>query len=267
MHNFDEYEIYDGHAHIFPQKIAEKAARAIGAFYESEMRYTGESSKLLENGSKINVKKYLVCSTATVPHQTSSINDFIIEECKAHPEFIGFGTLHPDVDNIDDEIEKIIKSDLKGIKIHPDFQKFNIDDEKAYTIYEKIAGELPILVHMGDDRYEYSRPHKLLKVMKDIPELEVFAAHFGGYQCWEEAVDCLVNLPNIYFDTSSTLGFVTLDYAKRLIKNFDTDKLIFGTDFPMWDHEEELQRFFALELSDDDNRKILGQNFKKIFSI
>ena len=267
MHSFEEYEIYDAHTHIFPEKIAEKASIAIGNFYDASMKYTGKSSMLLNSGRKINVKKYLVCSTATVPEQTSKINDFIIEECNIHREFIGFGTLHPETENIDEEIEKIISNGLKGIKIHPDFQKFNIDDDKAFEIYEKVAGRLPVLVHMGDDRYEFSRPHRLLNVMKALPTLEVFAAHFGGYQCWEEAVKCLLDLPNIYFDTSSTLGFVSLDYAKQLVKHFDTDRLLFGTDFPMWDHKEELDRFFSLELSNEDNIKILSGNFKRIYNV
>ena len=71
----------------------------------------------------------------------------------------------------------------------------------------------------------------------------------------------------MYFDTSSTLGFFEPEKAKELIEHFDKDKLMFGTDFPMWDHVEELNRFFALELSDEDNRKILGENFKRILKI
>lgn len=267
MHSYTEYEIYDAHTHIFPQKIAEKAAIAIGNFYESPMRYNGMSSCLLESGAKINIKKYLVCSTATVPQQTSSINDFIIEECKIHPEFIGFGTLHPDMENMDDEIEKIISSGLYGIKIHPDFQKFNIDEKKAYKIYEKILGKLPILIHLGDDRYDYSRPFRLVNVLKDFPDLEVFAAHLGGYQRWGESIELLSGYSKIHFDTSSTLGFVSTEYAREVIKHFNIDNLMFGTDFPMWDHAEELERFFALGLSDEDNKKILGGNFKRIFNL
>lgn len=267
MHSFTEYEIFDAHSHIFPEKIAKKAAEAIGDFYEMGMRYSGESSNLLISGDKIGIKKYLVCSTATVPEQTSRINDFIVEECKLHNEFIGFGTLHPDTQDMDIEIEKMLANGLKGVKIHPDFQKFNIDDDEAFIIYEKIAGKLPILIHMGDNRYDYSKPHRLVNVMKAIPNLEVFAAHFGGYQSWDEAINCLLDLPNIYFDTSSTLGFVSLDYAKEIVSHFDTDKLLFGSDFPMWDHTEELERFFALGLSDVDNTKILGGNFKRIFNI
>ncbi len=267
MHTFDDYEIYDGHSHIFPQKIARKAAQAIGDFYEREMRYSGESEMLIKSGSKINVRKYLVCSTATVPQQTSNINDFIINECREHSEFIGFGTLHPDAENMDEEIEKIISGDLKGIKIHPDFQKFNIDDEKAMNIYRKIEGRLPILIHMGDDRYDFSKPYRLAKVLDEIPGLKVFAAHLGGYQCWDESIKLLSKRENVIFDTSSTLAFVSVEYAKKIISEFNTDNLIFGTDFPMWDHSEELERFFALELSDDKNKKILSENFKRIFNV
>ena len=89
----------------------------------------------------------------------------IIDECNKHPEFIGFGTLHPETENMEAEIEKIIAGGLKGVKIHPDFQKFNIDDEKVFSIYELCEGRLPVLVHMGDDRYEFSRPHRLLNVI------------------------------------------------------------------------------------------------------
>ncbi|MFA5657783.1 MAG: amidohydrolase family protein [Oscillospiraceae bacterium] len=267
MHSYTEYEIFDAHTHIFPEKIADKAAVAIGDFYGIPMKYSGHSRKLIKSGSKIGVRKYLVCSTATVPEQTEKINDFIIEECRLHSEFIGFGTLHPDTENMDTEIEKMLKNGLRGVKLHPDFQKFNIDDEKAMNIYKKLAGVLPVLIHMGDDRYDYSSPERLYRVKQKLPELEVFAAHFGGYQRWEEAAQYLLSLDNIHFDTSSTLGMISVEYAQKIVSRFDTDKLLFGTDFPMWDHEEELKRFFRLELSDEVNKKILSENFKRIFNI
>ena len=100
-----EYEIIDAHAHIFPSKIAQKASVTIGEFYDTEMKYTGDSETLLKSGGEIGVSKYLVCSTATVPQQTSNINSFIIDECNKHPEFIVFGTLHPETANMEAEIE------------------------------------------------------------------------------------------------------------------------------------------------------------------
>lgn len=263
----EKYEICDAHAHIFPEKISQKAVSSIGSFYSLPMSCkNGISNELIECGNKVGVTHYLVCSTATVPHQVESINDFIISECALHPEFVGFGTLHPDYDNIEKEVERIISSGLKGIKIHPDFQEFYIDDDKAEKIYTAIEGKLPILIHMGDPRYDYSRPKRLENVMKAFPDLDVLAAHLGGYERWDEAVNCLFG-KNIHFDSSSSLEFLSPDYAKDIIRGFGTDKIFFGTDFPMWNHFDEIQRFMKLGLNDDENRKILSGNFKKYFKL
>ena len=85
---YKKYDIIDAHAHIFPEKIAENATVNIGHFYDLPMNSTGMSSKLLESGKKIGVQKYLVCSTATSPRQTSSINTFIANECALRSEGI-----------------------------------------------------------------------------------------------------------------------------------------------------------------------------------
>jgi len=261
------YEICDAHAHIFPDKIAEKAVSAIGSFYDIPMDYPiGTSEHLLKSGSNIGVSHYLVCSTATVPQQVVSINNFIIEECKKHPEFVGFGTLHPDFEDIEGEVERCIENGLRGIKLHPDFQKFYIDDDKAFKIYEAIRGRLPVLIHMGDNRYDFSKPKRLENVVRNMSDLKVFAAHLGGYESWDEAITCLY-YDNIRFDTCSSLEFITPEFARDIIYGFGVNKVFFGTDFPMWDHAEELLRFKRLNLTDSENRLILGENFKKEFNL
>ena len=266
-YDYKDFEIIDSHSHIFPEKISKKAAIAIGDFYDLPMSSEeGSSKNLISSGKKIGVSKYLVCSTATVPQQTESINTFIKAECDEHPEFFGFGTLHPDMDGIEEEVERIISLGLHGIKIHPDFQKFDIDAPKAYKIYEAIEGRLPILIHMGDNRYEYSRPHKLVNILNDFPKLQVLAAHFGGYQCWEEAESCLKH-PNIKLDTSSSLPLISSEYAKKLVNYYGAENMFFGSDFPMWRHAEELERFFNIGLSYEDNKRILAENFKQYFGL
>ena len=74
----DGIQIIDSHAHIFPDTIAEKAAKNIGKFYGIEMSSNGSVQGLLESGSKIGVDKYIVHSTATSLNQVKSINNFII---------------------------------------------------------------------------------------------------------------------------------------------------------------------------------------------
>lgn len=260
-------KIIDAHSHIFPEKIAEKATEAISEFYDIPMRHFGFSQELINSGSKINILKYLVCSSATTPLQVESINDFISEECKKHNEFFGLGTLHPDMKEFDREIERILQLGLHGIKLHPDFQTFNIDDPSAISMYKNLAkAKLPVLFHMGDARYDYSAPLRLHRVLAQVPDLICIAAHFGGYQRWDDAQKYL-KCDNIYFDTSSTLFALSKEDAVSLIDYFGEDKFMFGSDFPMWDHVEELKRYLNLGLSAEQNEKILHGNFEKLYQI
>ena len=74
---------------------------------------------------------------ATRADQVSGINCFIASVCKADPEhFVGYGTLHPALEKPDEAICQIEALGLKGVKLHPDFQEFKIDDPVMYPIYE-----------------------------------------------------------------------------------------------------------------------------------
>ena len=251
--------IINMHAHIFPVKISEKAVGAIGDFYGIKMQIKGTPEYIIEDGKTIGVEKYLVSSTATTGHQVESINNFIAAEMAAHPEFIGYGSLHPEYENIAGEIDRMISLGLKGIKLHPDFQKFNIDDEAAYPIYEAAQGRLPILFHTGDNRYEFSKPTRLYKVLEKFPKLIAIGAHLGGYQCWDET-DVYLGHPRLYIDTSSALMFISPEKAVDIIRRHGTGHVFFGTDSPMWCHKEELERFNQLPLTEEERKMILSGN-------
>ena len=261
------YTIIDAHAHIFPQKIAEKATTAIGRFYDIPMDYpAGISEVLLAEGEKIGVSRYLVSSAATTPAQVQSINDFIHAECLAHPQFLGFGTFHPQMEAPEREIERILELGLRGIKLHPDFQTFLIDDPAVIPIYRRIAeAKLPILFHTGDNRYEYSRPLRLQRVMEQVPDLIAIASHFGGYERWEESAEVFCH-PNLYFDTSSALFKLDHGTAVDMIRHFGADRFMFGVDFPMWKHDEELERFLSLQLTEEEREQILSKTFLALFA-
>lgn len=264
------YKIIDSHAHIFPQKIAEKATVNIGNFYGLPMSTTaGTVEGLLEEGTKAGISRYVVHSTATTKNQVSHINKFIFDEVQKHSkEFIGYMTLHPDMNEseIKNEIELCLSQGFKGIKLHPDFQKFNIDCDEAKKIYRNAEGVLPILFHTGDLRYDYSRPARLANVVREFPKLTVIGAHFGGYSCWEE-IDCYKGLKNIYFDTSSALMFINPKKAVEFINYFGAEWFFFGTDYPMWKPSEELARFLALDLTDKQRKMILSENYERVFNV
>lgn len=253
--------IIDAHAHIFPDKIAEKATAGIGGFYGMEMEYNGTLETLLKEGGEAGVDRFIVQSVATVPTQVISINNFIAQSVEKYPDkLIGFGAMHPDFEDISGEIERIDALGLKGIKLHSDFQQFNIDDEKAFPIYENAQKHgLPILFHIGDNRYDYSSPERLLNIVKKFPNLTVIGAHFAGWSMWDKGAE-LFNHSGIYTDCSSSLYAMTPEHAADLIRKIGVHRVMWGTDYPMWSAKEELERFDHLPLTDRERELILSEN-------
>lgn len=259
--------IIDGHTHIFPDKIAQKASDSIGDFYKLPMRYDGSVKTLLSIAQQNGIDMQLVHSVATVPEQVASINNFIADTVKSHPgQLIGFASLHPDMDEVEPEIERIMGLGLKGIKLHPDFQQFYIDERRMDRIYGAIEGKLPLLVHTGDYRFDYSSPSRVVPVLERFPALEMICAHFGGWSEWDEAERCLAGR-KVWVDTCSSLAMIPPDKALKLIEGFGEDYVIFGSDYPMWDSGDELLLINRLGLSETVRDKLMYKNINRLLKL
>ena len=254
-------KVFDMHVHIFPQAIAAKAVDNLSHYYHVPMNGKGTWEDLQDSLKEAKViKKCLIHSTATTAHQVRDVNDYI-SRFKSDDVYC-FGSVHPDYDDIESEIDRMISLGIKGIKLHTDFQAFNADDEKAFRIYEYAQGRLPILFHAGDRNVDYSSPKRLRHVHDMFPDLKMICAHLGGYSQWDEAEKYLVGT-NVYFDTSSSVSFMAKEQARRIIKKHGVDKCLFGTDYPMHNQAKCIQDFLALGFSDEDNEKILWKNALK----
>lgn len=262
----EKYPIIDMHTHIFPDKVAAKAVAATGKYYGVQMYRSGTVEDLLESGRRISVSKYIVHSSATIARQVRAINDYVSSVQVSNPELIGFATLHPGLEDVQGEVSRIISMGLKGVKLHPDFQNFAIDDEDMMPIYEALEGRLPVLIHMGDVNSDASSPVRLARILDKFPRLVVIAAHFGGYQMWDLSCEHLIG-KRLYMDTSSSLAFISPTKATDMIRRHGVDKMLFGSDYPMWDHKEELERFLRLELTEEERRAILFSNAKRLLSL
>lgn len=262
-----KYKIIDIHAHIFPEKIREKAVGAIGEFYNFyPMQCVGSAKDLLAEMETAGIERAVVHSVATVPRQVKSINDFLYGEISNAPQkLIGFATLHPDMENPQEEIERVISLGFSGIKLHPDFQAVNIDSESTKNLFKIIDGRLPILIHMGDETKPYSKPYRLTSVAKEFPNQVFIGAHFGGYMAWDDSErDLIGKCENVFIDTSSALFALTPERAVDMIRRHGVQRVVFGTDYPMWNPKEELERFMALPLTEEERKAILSENLLNI---
>ncbi len=249
-------QIIDFHTHIYPDPIAPKAAESIRQFYQiSGSNMDGTVQQLLHHGKEAGITRYIVLPVGLKPNHVSHINDFICEQVKLHPEFTGFGTLHAAMTDLTDETERVLDMGLRGIKMHPDSQVFDIDDPRLFPAYEILQGKAPVILHMGDVRYDYSHPRRLRHVLELFPKLDVVAAHFGGYSMYQTAFEILKDT-NCYFDISSSMMFMPEGIAEKYIRAYGPQRLVYGTDFPLWDPKTEVKRFLELKLTPDEIEQI-----------
>ena len=263
------FQIIDSHCHIYPEKIAAKAVAGTDTFYGTIAKCDGTARSLMQINAECGIDHSLVQSVATTPKQVRSINNFIADTvANSDGRLTGLGTLHPDSEDQRADVEHLVSLGLRGVKLHPDIQQFKIDDYRCLKIYELCeAYGLPILMHTGDKRYDYSNTNRLKPILETYTNLTIIGAHMGGWSLWDEASLELAGIPNLYVDCSSTMYWVPLDKTAEIIRRYGADRVLFGTDYPMWHPKDEVEMFFSLGLSDDEMRLILSENVKKIYHL
>lgn len=249
-------QIIDFHTHIYPNAIAHKAAQSIRDFYQiGDVQLDGTVQQLLECGDGAGISRFVVLPVGLKPDHVAHINDFIVSEVAKEPRFTGFGTVHAAMDNVAEETQRVLCMGLKGIKLHPDSQVFDVDDERLFPAYEALRGKGTLMVHAGDVRYDYSHPHRIRRVLELFPGLQVIAAHFGGYSMYDTAYETLKGM-DCFFDVSSSLMFLEPGMAEYYIRSYGAERFVFGTDFPLWDPRIEIKKFMELKLTPKELEQI-----------
>ena len=258
-------KVADMHAHIFPDHIAQHVADNFAIYYETQMSHIPCLHTYLNEIDTDDFCMGIISSSATKPEQAAAINTFISQCAASSPKLLGLGSLYPTMEGWEEELERIPTLGLRGLKIHPDFQQIDIDEPKAIPMYRAIARMgLPVLFHVGDPVKDYSSPVRLVNLMRQVPDLTVIAAHFGGWRAWQ--LPRIIQFPeNIYFDCSSTLMYLGKDQGLDLMERLGPDRFLFGSDFPYWTPQKELERFMELDLDDSTREKILYGNFETLF--
>ena len=264
--------IIDAHCHIYPDAISRKAVEAVDRFYDGLPGdpYDGTVATLLREGRKIGVTHFVVHSVATNPGQVNAINRFIAGTVAGSDKsvFLGLGTLHPDSPSLMQDLQTLRDLNLLGVKLHPDIQRFEADSEKAMEIYEACqALDLPVLVHTGDKRYDYSNPSRIARILKAFPHLRMTGAHFGGWSVWDEAAEKLSGFSNFTVDTSSSQYWLGPERTRQLIHTWGVYRVMYGTDYPLWSMTSEIQSLLALQLKRSEYDRIFRQNAAEFYGL
>ena len=262
--------LIDFHTHAFPKTIAEKALDKLSYLSGGlEPQSEGTVDSLKNQMEKDGVDISVVLSIATNSRQQTNVNNFA-KEINDEKSVFAFGSVHPDAENVFEELERIKDMGLKGVKIHPEYQEINVDDEKMKPIYKKISSlGLITVFHSGYD-YGYAPPYhcmpdNLLAALKwfDSP---VIAAHWGGVSCGVEVIKKLCG-KDVWFDLSFGYGNMPRAVAQEIVDKHTPERLLFASDMPWHRPSWEKKLIETLDISQSDKDKIYYKNALKLLGI
>lgn len=261
----------DFHVHAFSEKIAERTIAALAATCGENPETNGTLADTERRMQEWGVDGMAVLSIATKPSQHLVCNNWAAS-IKA-PHIFPFGSVHPDAPDALEELERIKALGLYGVKLHPDYQNFFVEEERMFPIYRK-CGELglPLVFHAGLDPLSpdcvHCTPQGAAKALAAAPETTMILAHLGGYQRWDEVETLLAGqFPNLWMDTALAAKAIPEEQLLRIIRKHGADRILLASDCP-WDNTADtIAKLRRIGLTEEEQRKIFSENAKKLLGI
>ncbi len=224
----------DTHTHIFHPKTAQRLFTEYDKIFNRSPAGDGSLDMLETHLHADGFTHAVILNAALSPWQVESVNSFTIMLKEAEPWLIPFGAVHPADPDWEKHLEQLRANGIKGIKLHPEFQNEHIDDPRFLPILEAMGSDFVCTIHMGRChlfRGCCATPAQLARLARDFPSVRFVAAHMGGHNVWEEALDVLHG-KNVYLDTAFSLPYMPKNIVQRMFKEYPRENILFGSDWP-----------------------------------
>lgn len=254
--------------------------------FQPEVREDGTITHLKSVMEECGIDK-AVCFAPFSEHFQSngeSANKWLYEQIKNDENFLAFGTIDFTKDNLKEQTEEIHCLGFNGIKMHPAFQKFKVDGDRAcevYAVAEKYG--LPISFHTGIHWHRISSYNTLLydEVAYKFPELKICMEHVGGYSFFNEAVAVMCNNPgriyagitSVFDNEMNKFWYLGKERVKDLIWLTGIEQCVFGLDYP-YNSAEKIKDAMKMMnecldemcLDTDAKEKVFGGNLLRMIT-
>jgi len=228
---------------------------------------------------------------ASIPGDEVSVAEAVAK----HPtHFVGFFMFNPDAPDAAATLERALgEHKLRAVALFPAMFSNQLRNANGLKTFEAAAARgAAVFVHCGaltvgvrkklglPSRFDirYGNPLQIAGLATQFPTVPVIIPHFGAGML-REALMVADQAPNVYFDTSSSNGWIkyypglTLEAVfKTVLSVVGPDRLLFGTDSsffprgwqrPIFDAQSAV--LSALDVSDDHRARIMGGNFERLF--
>lgn len=258
--------IVDLHTHVWPDAVA---ARALGAAGLDLAAFgDGTVAGLTAAMDAAGVDRAACLGVANSADRVEAANRFA--GSLDSDRFLGFGSAHPGVAP-EDLVASLRRHGLRGVKVHPLFQSYGLDDPALLAVLDALRGEFAAIVHVGAGKAAESArctPPMFAALARQLPGLELVACHFGGFRLLDAAEQHVVGLP-VHLDTSWPPSVATVDpqRVRAVIRRHGVERVVFASDWPMADPSAEVAAIRALGLDDDEVEAVLGGNAARLFGL
>lgn len=258
--------IIDMHVHIYPTTLARRAM-AVAGREQDDFEKLPVKENLWKRMEEAGVALSVVQHVTSKPATQTDVNRFAREIERNN--VISFGGLHPDCENVIEEIEKLEDMRMAGVKFHPPFQKVDISDERHIPMWKHINHlGFPVLIHCGHARGvgEFDLfPSGVAKFIKYLSDVPVVLAHMGGRSGNPEEERILFQFPeNVYVDTTMSAERQDPADFERLVSAMGPDRVVFGSDFPYGTQKAAIAFIKNSSFSEAEKAMMLGGNARKI---
>ena len=260
----------DFHIHAFNEKIAEKAISQLEKTSGLTAETRGLISQTVDKLSEWGMDYGVLLPIATKPSQQEIINN--LSASLNSDDFICFGSVHPDSPDASNELERIKALGLKGIKLHPDYQEFFVEDEKMLPIYKKCE-ELGLIVvfHAGYDPLSpnliHCLPQPSAQIAKRFPDLKIVLAHLGGMYRFEDVYNYVAGLSNVWLDTAFLASRISDEMLEKIIRKHGADKVLLASDAPWQRPADAVEQIQNLPLSDAQKEWIFHKSAEHLLNL
>ena len=274
-HSQGGFMIIDFHTHTFPDELADRAVGTLAHSGGIHNYLDGRVHSLTDSMKKAGIDYSVLLPVATKPNQCDTINTLALKtnETSETTGLISFGAVHPACENFREILNWLSKNGFKGIKLHPVFQKTNIDDMQSLRLIEYASAlGLIILIHAGFDvsfpGCDESSVDRLTTMIQEVKPEKLVLAHMGGWGQWNEVSSILKEdyMKNVYLDTSSCIkklnhnASLPIEKFKKMVNIHGADRILFGSDSPWDDQKDAVDLIKECGFSEKDTDAILGKN-------
>ena len=231
---------------------------------ETEMR-SASIEEVRERAQQVDI-----CLTVVSPLQAlhpyggdvTRANEDAREKAERYPDIRFWAVLDPCRQPTFKQVEQLLDHGrCKGIKIHPVNLEYEIRDRGEAIFEFAAAHQALVLTHSGCPG---SYPEDFVPFIEKHPEkTTLILAHLGNsadghlgrqvYAIQHAATD------NLFVDTSSVKS-MTPRLVEWAVEQLGVDKILFGTDTPVYVASSQKARIEYADLAEDEKRAILFDN-------